>query len=824
MEPKKNSQLSLYDNSSRGKLVDTRRKFQPNQYIYDAEFHKLEEKTSQKENKIWNLLCHRFFLIFSVTTAVTTGAYFWTLNQIPIYKGSFQLLVEPVTVTNSDKSNSAQQQELNRTTNIGEDWEQQSEKIIDGREQNSIVSQPQQNIRQNQNTDNYSFDYQSQIQVLKSPKIIKPIIAEIQTEYPEINYNFLFGKPQNQFFSPEKLQINRLDKTKIIQVSYRDSDPKKIKFVLDKFAAAYSKYGSQDPESKTGAGLKFVESQIPKYQEKVKKSRQQLQQLQQDYLFVNPEIKSQEIAAEKNQIQSQKLENKILLEQQRSLYAILQSQLGIKPEEALIASALSQAPRYQSLLTQLQEVETTIALESARFKEKAPQIQALYQRRERLLPLLNQEAEKVVGRDIDQLSQKALAYQDSIRLELIHKMVTAANQIEVLEVRSQVLDKAEVELNQYIQKMPEVVRRYNELQQELELSNNMLQDLLEKQQEWEIQVVFEKTKTQPWELIAPPALLKSQSGELVAVSPNMLLNLLLGGTAGLILGLLLAKFGEGFQQEDVFQTPKEVKKTIGLPLLGVIPIHEQRMWMNDELKEKKSSSLVLYYSPFQEAFRTLNANIRLLNLDNPISSFVISSAAPGDGKSTVAAHLARAAAAMGQRVLLIDADLRCPQIHQMMGLSNQKGLSSVINNGVSIEEAIQRSPVDENLFVLTSGPIPPDPTKILSSRLMQELIQESAKTFDLVICDTAPLLGRADASLLGACTNGLMLVVGLGKTEREALSWALDDLSMAGVPMLGVVGNGDRADSFYQRYYDYDYVEPQYEEIKPPVISDDLKR
>ena len=168
--------------------------------------------------------------------------------------------------------------------------------------------------------------------------------------------------------------------------------------------------------------------------------------------------------------------------------------------------------------------------------------------------------------------------------------------------------------------------------------------------------------------------------------------------------------------------------------------------------------------------------------------------------------MARAAAAMGQRVLLIDADLRCPQIHHMMGLLNEQGLSSVIIDGMPIETAIQRSPIDENLFVLTSGPIPPDPTKILSSRQMGQLIEDSASTFDLMICDTSPLLGRADASLLAACTNGLLLVVGLGKTEREALSLALDDLSMAGVPMLGIVGNGDRADSYYQRYYDYEYV------------------
>ncbi|WP_426549072.1 GumC family protein [Dapis sp. BLCC M126] len=803
MEPEKTSQLSLYNNS--GKLLESKRNFSHNQYIYEAEFDKFEAKPSQKENKIWKLICHRFFLIFSVTTATTTGAYFWSLNQIPIYQGKFQILVERVIVKNS-ANNQLDTNEKILGTNSGEDWEKQAARIIDGMDEEIIASV----ANQNQEDNNYILDYKSQIQVLKSPQIMQPIIAEIQKEYPEVNYNFLFDRQKNQFLSKERLKIQRLEDTKILEVRYQDSDQNKIKFVLDKLAVAYTKYGRDDRKTNTGEGLKFVQKQIPKYQQKIKDMRQELQQLQQEYLFINPEVKSKEIAVERNEIQSQKLENKILLDQQRSLHTMLQSQLGINPEEALIASALSQSPRYQSLLNELQKVETTIALESARFKEKAPQMQALYKQREKLLPLLNQEAEKVIGRDIEEVSKKALAFQDSVRLELIHKMILAANQIEVMEVRGKVLDEAEAKLNEYGKKMPEVVRRYTEIQEDLEISSKTIKDLLEKQQILQVKVAQTKL---PWELIAPPELLKSQNGELVMLSPNMLLNLALGGVTGLVFGILLAQLGEKFKQ-DVFETPKEVKKSIGLPLLGVIPVHEQRMWMNDELKEKKSSSLVLYPSAFQEAFRTLNANIRLLNIENPINSFVISSALPGDGKSTVAGHLARAAAAMGQRVLLIDADLRCPKIHNMMGLSNQQGLSSVIIDDTPIETVIQQSPVDENLFVLTSGPIPPDPTKILSSRQMHQLIQDSASTFDLVICDTAPLLGRADANLLAACTNGLLLVVGLGKTEREALSLALDDLSMAGIAMLGIVGNGDKADSYYQRYYDYEYIEPQYEEMR----------
>jgi|GEM_PF-3978122 Uncharacterized protein involved in exopolysaccharide biosynthesis len=137
-------------------------------------------------------------------------------------------------------------------------------------------------------------------------------------------------------------------------------------------------------------------------------------------------------------------------------------------------------------------------------------------------------------------------------------MILAANQIEVMEVRGKVLDEAEAKLNEYQEKMPELVGRYMEIQQELERLNKRIKYLLEKQQVLQIEVA---EKQLLWELIAPPELLKTQKGELVIVSPNMLLNIALGWLAGLVLGILLAQLAERFKQ-DVFETPKEVKNIL----------------------------------------------------------------------------------------------------------------------------------------------------------------------------------------------------------------------------------------------------------------------
>jgi capsular exopolysaccharide synthesis family protein len=158
---------------------------------------------------------------------------------------------------------------------------------------------------------------------------------------------------------------------------------------------------------------------------------------------------------------------------------------------------------------------------------------------------------------------------------------------------------------------------------------------------------------------------------------------------------------------------------------------------------------------------------------------------------------------MGQRVLLVDADLRLPQVHTRLGLPNAQGLSNIISSNLSATEVIQRSPLSDNLYVLTSGQIPPDPTKLLSSKKMRDIMEQFRQNFDLVIYDTPPLLGLADSSLLAAHTAGIVLVVRIGKTDRSILMQALDALKTSRAAVLGMVINGVKTstDPAYGYYY-----------------------
>ena len=770
MKPGKKSQIALFNNNKK----NTGLKKKSSLLYEDEQF--LYRNQAEEELSFWQVCRSRSFLVIGVAAAVTTGVFAWTLNQKSEYEGRFQLLVESAVTQNT------------------------LAKVYSG----ELKLQPATPAT----PESPGFDYESQIQVLQSPQVMSPIIKQLRAKYPEINYDYLLNqKADNLSFSQEnRLSINRFKNTKIIEVRYRDYDPKKIQFVLEQVALGYRNYSVQDTSTQISQSLNFVKSQIPNQKKRQQVLQTEIQKLRQQYNFIDPQVQTQQLAQQISQLQAQRLEAQTQLNQQKFLYSNLQNQLGLNQQQALMASALSQAPRYQAMLTQLQQLEGQIAINSATYTDQTPQMQLFREQRKNLIPLLKKEARQVLGTDLAKVNSQVLAFQDPVRIKLIEQFIGTANSVQVLGVRNQVLEQAAKQLSKYSQGFPVILRRYSDLQRESDLTNTTLSSLLAKQQALQLEAVGKKEVA--WEVIAKPEIPRYKNGELMAVTPIMPLNLALGGLLGLVFGTLVAQLAERFNNKTVLQTPEDVKQWIQLPLLGVIPASDKIL----RLPPAETTLIDVESSPmptdaFQEAFRSLNANIRLLNVDSPIASCVITSCQVADGKSTVAVNLARAAAAMGQQVLLVDADLRRPQVHEMLGLPNWQGLHNAIADDVDVKQLILRSPRDENLFVLTSGPVPLDPTKVLSSRKMQHLMAALSDSFDLVIYDTAPLLGLADANLLAAHTNGLMLVVGLHQTEREALLLAFEDLKMAGIPLLGMVANNDKGSRYYYQSYVQNYIQ-----------------
>ena len=204
--------------------------------------------------------------------------------------------------------------------------------------------------------------------------------------------------------------------------------------------------------------------------------------------------------------------------------------------------------------------------------------------------------------------------------------------------------------------------------------------------------------------------------------------------------------------------------------------------------------------PVAEQYRTIRTNIQFSGVDQDIKSLLLTSSGTAEGKSTTASNLAAVYAQQGLKVLLVDADLRKPTVHYTFRLENHSGLTNVLTRQSSLGQTVQETEVS-NLYVLTSGPVPPNPSELLASSQMKELLKEMKQQFDMIIFDTPPILAVADAQILANQVDASILVVSSGKTEKEAAVKAKELLAHAKSKLLGAVLNNRKVDSGSYYYY-----------------------
>lgn len=672
-------------------------------------------------------LRRRALLIAGLTGVVATAGALKAETDPPIYQGSFEILTKPVTGEGKVIANVPQT-------------------IGDGKD---AIAAPE-----------TTEEIKTTIKVLQSRRILEPVIKKLQTKYPEIEYDYVI----------ENLEIESKQRH-ILQVQYIDADQQLVTDLLNSIKDAYLQYSLAERRNDVEQALKFVEKQRKPLEQRVKDWQERLRTIRQKNNLVEPAQKAQEVSTHVATLTQQQLENRVMLEQMRAKYQDLQKEFLQQPGALASNSLLSDNPRYQKILDQLQQINAQIAQRGSIFTDEEEGMVRLSQQRDTMTMMLEEERARV-NRD----------FQSRIR---------------ELEARDLAISEKIDNLNGYLRALAAVSRDYDNIQRELKIATEGLSQFTAKQQALQIEYA---QRLQPWRLLDPQL---TKVSEPEAISDSAKRNLILGGMLGLLMGVGAALVVD--KLSNVFYTSKELKETIGLPLLGVVPFRKE-IALSTNAGNTSSGLQQAARASFFEVFRSLYTNILLLGSDAPIRSLVISSAGQGDGKSTVAVHLALAAAAMGHRVLLVDANLRSPSLHQRVGLMNIQGLTDVISSDLDWSNVIERSPLEDNLYVLSAGPVPPDSIRLLASQKMQDLMQDLHSSFDLVIYDTPPLVGFADATLLAANTNGMVLVAGLGKLKRTVFQQALEELQISGTPILGLVANKSRdavpaSYTYYQQYY-----------------------
>ena len=289
----------------------------------------------------------------------------------------------------------------------------------------------------------------------------------------------------------------------------------------------------------------------------------------------------------------------------------------------------------------------------------------------------------------------------------------------------------------------------------------------------------------------------------IPVSPQRKRAIILAACIGLLLGVFAAVVADRF--DDSVQTPDEVRDRLQLAILGSIPRVGEMLFGRRPSDRFRLISHVEPQSLIAEAFRSLRTNIAFARAHHDLRTIVLTSPGPGDGKSTVACNLATTFAQQGQRTLLVDADLRRAVVNETFEIPRSPGLSDLLVGRARLADAVRGVDVP-NLFVLVSGPFPPNPSELLGSPTMRDILEEAKGAFDMIVIDSPPVLAVTDASVLSSLVDGTIVVIRVGRTARDAVRRAVAQLRVVNGRVLGAVLNDvDFGSGVYYGGYGYYY-------------------
>jgi capsular exopolysaccharide synthesis family protein len=698
--------------------------------FYQAQGNELEPGYGQ----LLSVLMRRRYWLLGTFASVMAIAAIVTLLLRPTYQSYLQLLVEP---NYQGKRNLSEQEPSFADSNV-------------------------------------EVDYSTQLTLMRSSQLLERAVALLKSKYPDLNVADL---QQNLLLvQVEDAKI----KTKVFQAVYRDHDPEKTQHILQAIQTIYQKYNREQQQQRLTRGLSFVNEQLPQVQQKVTESEANLETFRKSQNLVDPELQAKALIDALTQVQDDQRKNDAQLRDALARYTELQQQLARSSPEARTTNRLSQSTRYQNLLNEIQKTELALSQTRTRYTDASPTVQRLVQRLTDQRALLKQEAERVVGnvalpsrRDRLQTTGQFGETDQALTTQLIEARVAT----QALQARQQSLLRAERSLRAEQQRFPRLLAEYGRLQPKVQVERDTLQQLLKARQELALEIArggFD------WQVVEEP-----KQG--VLVSPSWKRNLLLGVFGGLVLGCAAAFMREAV--DDAVHTSDDLKKQVALPLLGMTPAVPE-LATHRPNPALPAAAQVIQWQPFREALDLIYKNLQLLNPDFPLRSLVITSALAGEGKTTLALGLAMSAGRLHQRVLLIDADLRRPNLHRQLNLPNEQGLTSLLmsDRPLTGDTDIPTAASYHNLSILTAGPTSTDPAKLLSSRRMGELMSLLEQHYDLVLVDAPPVLGTVDTILTASFCGGVLLIGRIGQVTRTELAQATTTLSKLNV--IGVIANG----------------------------------
>ncbi len=611
------------------------------------------------------------------------------------------------------------------------------------------------------------------------------------------------GNPLKPKALLEGLDAKPVTGTDILQITYKGNDPNMVAAVVNKIMDVYIAENIRSNQAKAKAAREFISKQLPKVEATVTRADAALRDFKEKNRVVALEAEATEAVEVIAELDKQIAQARAQLADVSSQTENFRNQLGLSREEAVAVTSLSQSPGVQEVLTDLQKVQSQLAVERARFLDTSPTVASLQRKEAELNAVLQERVDQVLG-SRQQTPVKNLQIGE-LKQNLTADFARSEVQRAGLASHLSVLNNARAAYKNRYDILPQLEQKQRELERKVEAAQTTYGTLLNKLQEAQVaenQTVGNARK------ISVAQVPEKKAG------PSKKKYLAAGGLAGILLGIATA-FWLDLTDKSV-KTLKEARELFGSTLLGVIPAFGKSGKIRHSVGdlERIVTRIVareMPRSPIGQAYQMLQANLKFLSSDKQLKAIVVTSSVPKEGKSEVSANLAVAMAQVGRRVLLVDADMRHPSQHHLWELTNASGLSNILVGEAEFNTAVKQ--VMPGLDVLTSGVIPPNPVALLDSKRMASLMETFLKNYDFVIVDTPPLAGIADAPILGKMADGILLVVRPGVVDATSAKSAKEFLERSGQNVLGLVANGviikNEPDSYFY------YTKEQYMEQSP---------
>jgi len=714
----------------------------------------------------WHVIMKRRWVVLTCLLAVFSTVAISTLKQKPIYEGKVLIEINP------EQPNVLNFQEiLQLDTRNADSYRETQYKVLQSR---TLAERVVRDLQLHRNPEFYRKRRLLGL-IEKDPETVP---SAAQSDPPDPASEAYRNSVENFL---DRVEVSPVRRSDLVEVAMYSQDPQLAARIANQLASDYIDQNLQVKWDETLKASEWLAGQLTGLKAKLEKSEDALQAYARANSILFVEERKNLVSARLEQLQEEYTKGQAERFQKEALYGLVE-QGKIQDLPGFLNNQL-----IQGLAIRLAELERDYSQLTATVKPDYPKAVALKKQIDTLQAALDQQKQSLTQNIVDE-------YRAAVQRE---------------RYLADALERQKKEVNDIAEK----TIQYNILKREVDTSRQLYDGLLQRLKEAQVSAGLKASNIR----VVDPAEIPERP-----VKPRVILNLALGIILGLGLGIGLAFFQEYL--DVTIKNPDEVERLVRLPSLGVIPVfslngagkaaEETRLSVVPRHHHMPTAPAIQTDPAAVEAFRSLRTSV-LLSANPVPRMLLVTSALPGEGKTTTTVNLGATLASLGSRVLIVDCDMRRPACHRSVGVKNSPGFVQCLTGQAELRDTILPVPGVANLSVIPCGPVPPNPAEVLSSPLAGELLRTLRGEFEYVLLDSPPLLSVADARILSTLSDAVVLVVRAYETPYDVVRRARALLYAAGARILGVAlndvdfrreGYGYGYMGYYHRYgYGYGY-------------------